>query len=137
MDHVLARLPSTSSTPRREKIPDPPKYGGDRAALRPFLTHLNLKLSGDHDLFPDEQKRLAYAIGRLEGKAFDQVMSFVTNDGITLENVKALADHLHASFGDPDRIGTAERKLDTLKQNNRDFATYYAEFSRTVADLEG
>jgi len=48
MDHVLARLPNTSSTPRREKIPDPPKYGGDRAALRPFLTHLNLKLSGDH-----------------------------------------------------------------------------------------
>jgi hypothetical protein len=136
MQQVLAHLPSSSSTPRREKIPDPPKYDGNREGLRSFLTHLNLKLSGDKDLFPDEQKRLAYAVGRLEGKAFNHMLPFVTNNGVTLENVKALSDHLHAAFGDPDRVGTAERKIDTIRQNNRDFAAYYADFSRVMADLE-
>jgi hypothetical protein len=41
-----------SSTPSREKIPDQQKYDGYRAALRPFLTHLLLKLSSEHDIFP-------------------------------------------------------------------------------------
>jgi hypothetical protein len=125
-----------SSTPRREKIPDPPKNDGDRAALRPFLTHLLLKLSSDHDLFPDEQRKLAYTIGRLEGAAFNHLLPYVQPTGVNLENVDALVEVLETAFGDPDRVGSAERALENLRQNNRDFATYYAEFSRLIADVE-
>jgi Retrotransposon gag protein len=125
-----------SSTPRREKIPDPPKYSGDRAGLRPFLTHLLLKLSRDHDLFPDEQKKMAYAIGRLEGSAFNHLLPYVQPTGVSLESVESLVEVLETAFGDPDRVGSAERALENLRQNNRDFATYYAEFSRLIADVD-
>ena len=124
-----------SSAPRREKIPDPPKYSGDRAALRLFLTHLLMKLSSDHDLFPDEQKKMAYTIGRLEGPAFNQLLPYVHPSGVNLEDTKALIEVLETAFGDPDRVGSAERALETLRQGNRDFATYYAEFSRLIADV--
>jgi hypothetical protein len=136
LNATIGRLPGNTTNPRREKMSDPPKYSGDRAALRPFLAHLHLKLTGDHDLFPDEPKRLAYSVGRLEGKAFDHILPFITSTGISLDNVQALSNLLEAAFGDPDRVGTAERKLDTLKQNNRDFATYYSEFARIIADLD-
>jgi hypothetical protein len=109
-----------SSTPRREKIPDPPKYDGDRAALRPFLNHLLLKLSSDHDLFPDEQQKLAYTIGRLEGAAFNHLLPYVQPNGVTLENVDALVEVLETAFGDPDRVGSAEHALENLRQDNRD-----------------
>jgi hypothetical protein len=124
-----------SSVPRREKIPDPPKYSGDRAGLRPFLTHLLLKLSSDNDLFPDEQKKLAYTIGRLEGSAFNHLLPYVHATGVNLENTEALVEVLETAFGDPDRVGSAERALENLRQGNRDFATYYAEFSRLIADV--
>ena len=55
---------------------------------------------------------------------------------IDFTNVTALLSVLEAAFGDPDRTGTAERKLETLKQANRNFSTYYAEFSRHVANTQ-
>jgi Retrotransposon gag protein len=125
-----------AAAPRREKVPDPPKYDGDRAALRPFITHLLLKLSSDHDLFPDEQKKLAYTIGRLEGPAFNHLLPYVRPGGVNLEDIAALVEVLETAFGDPDRMGSAERALENLRQGNRDFATYYAEFSRLVADVD-
>jgi Retrotransposon gag protein len=125
-----------SSTHRREKIPDPPKYSGDRAGLRPFLTHLLLKLSSDHDLFPDEQNKMAYAIGRLEGSAFNHLLPYVQPTRVSLESVESFFEVLETAFGDPDRVGSAERALENLRQNNRDFATYYAEFSRLIEDVD-
>jgi Retrotransposon gag protein len=125
-----------SSIPRSEKVPDPPKYSGDRVGLRPFLTHLKLKLSSDSELFPNEQKKLAYTVGRLEGPAFNHLLPYVQSSGVNLENVTALMEVLETAFGDPDRVGSAERALENLRQGNRDFATYYAEFSRLVADVD-
>ena len=55
---------------------------------------------------------------------------------IDFTNITALLNVLEAAFGDPDRTGTAERILETLKQANRDFSTYYAEFSRHVANTQ-
>src|SRR5258705_8901891 len=52
----------------------------------------------------------------------------------TLTNLAGLISILDTAFGDPDKVATAERKLRTLRQANRDFSTYYAEFVRYAAD---
>lgn len=114
---------------RPARIPDPDKFDGTRDKLRPFLTHLRLKLS-ETNAFADEQARLRYTVSRLEGIALEQVTTFVTADGINFDNVEALVTHLNTCFDDPDRIGTATHKLQTIRQGNRQFSEFYAEFQR-------
>ena len=55
---------------------------------------------------------------------------------VELDNLEALISKLEAALGDPDRKATAERKLMALKQGNKDFSTFFAEFSKYAADLE-
>lgn len=47
---------------------------------------------------------------------------------------EALIAHLELAFGDPDRKGTAQRQVQTLRQKNREFSAYFAEFNRYVQD---
>ena len=112
-----------------EKHPDPDRFDGTRSKLRGFLGQLRLKL-GDRRRFPSDQDQLRYAASRLEGPALDQVLPYLVNDQVNLDNLGALILILENAFDDPDRAGTAQRKLRTLRQGNRDFASYYAEFQR-------
>jgi hypothetical protein len=61
----------------------------------------------------------------------------VQADGtIRLEYLPAWIHLLEAAFGDPDRVATAEQKLQEIKQKNREFSQYYAEFQVITADLD-
>ena len=117
-------------------VPDPECYDGNRDKLPLFKSHLLMKLQGDDARFPTEQHKLRYTVGLLQGNAFAQIQPYILETTIDLTNVTALLHVLEATFGYPDRTGTAERKLETLKQANRDFSTYYAEFSRHVANTQ-
>ena len=61
-------------------------------------------------------------------------MPHFEDDRIDLDDLAELIDILETTFGDPDRVATAERKLRSLRQANWDFSTYYAEFTRYAAD---
>ena len=124
--------PPPSSFP----VPDPERYDRNRKRLPLFKSHLLMKLQGDDARFPTEQHKLRYTVGLLQGNAFAQIQPYILETTINFTNVTALLDVLEAAFGDPDRTGTAERKLESLKQANRDFSTYYAEFSRHVANTQ-
>ena len=114
---------------------DPDKFDGQRSKLRGFLVKLRLKLQ-EPKAFRDEQAKLRYIVGRLEGLALDQVMSFVIPSGIDFDTVDDMIDHLKTCFDDPDRMGTATRALRTTKQGTRDFATYFAEFQRYALQVD-
>jgi hypothetical protein len=43
---------------------------------------------------------------------------------------------LELAFGDQDKAATAKRELLRLKQRDREFCQYYAEFQRYVADVK-
>ena len=73
-------------------------------------------------------------MGLLQGIAFALIQPYILETTIDFTNVTALLNVWEAAFGDPDRTEAAERKLESLKQANRDFSTYYAEFSRQVAN---
>jgi len=119
------------------KYPDAPMFSGRvRTELRPFIAKLRLKLHFNRDRYSGEQDKLAYAVQRLEDLALAQIIPFVANHRIDLPDVDALITILENAFGDPDRVATAERELNKLRQTNREFSLYYAEFQRLVAELD-
>ena len=118
-----------ATTTREAKIPDPDKFDGKRDDLRAFLAQLRLKLV-EPGAFRNEQAKLRYAVSRLKGIALEQIISYITPTKIDFDTVDDLIDHLNASFDEPDRAASAARHLQTIKQGNKDFSTYFAEFRR-------
>jgi hypothetical protein len=59
----------------------------------------------------------------------------VKDDRVNLGNFEAFVTSLEEAYGDPDRVNTAKRVLAKLRQGNRGFVAYYAEFQRLIADL--
>ena len=107
-------------------VPDPERYDGNHEKLPLFKSHLLMKLQRDDARFPTKQHKLRYTVGLLQGNAFAQIQPYILKTTINFTNVTALLDVLEVAFGDPDRTGTAERKLESLKQAIRDFSTYYS-----------
>jgi hypothetical protein len=59
----------------------------------------------------------------------------VKDDRMNLGNLEAFVTSLEEAYGDPDRVNTTEWVLAKLRQGNRNFVAYYAEFQRLIADL--
>jgi hypothetical protein len=126
---ALANLASSSIPAPCKMQPDPkPFTGAERNKLRSFITMLRLRLIDRPGEFPDEQLKLRYAFSRLDGPALEQMLHLVENDHVNLETFGDFVTTLEESYGDPDRINTAERAIAKLRQGNRDFVTYYTEF---------
>jgi hypothetical protein len=87
--------------------------------------------------FPDEQSKMRYAFNCLSGLALLQILPHVRENGeIDLGDLTAFIQLLEASFGDPDRVATAERNMREIKQKIQEFSEYYAEFQVIAAHLD-
>ena len=126
---------------RPEKIADPDKYDGTREKLKTFKSQLLLKTSGNPRRFPNVQHKLRYAFQFLTGKA-ERTMRIhlrrmVGEDGeesyeVLFDTFAAFLAALDRHFGDPDEQHTAAIALDKLRQTNREFGAYYADFQELM-----
>jgi hypothetical protein len=123
---------------RGQKFPDSPDFSGsDRTQLRGWIAQLRMVIRHTPSRFPDEQAKMRYAFNRLSGLALKQILPHVRDNGdIGLADLPAFIQLLEAAFGDPDRVATAERAMKDIKQKNREFSLYYAEFQVIAADLD-
>lgn len=122
-----------SSAIQSKKIPDPDRFDGDRDGVENFRLMMVLKLKGNDVWYPAEQDRLRYIFSRLEGAAQQQVISRIRLDGsIDFASTGELWAVLERAFGDPDRKGTAQRTIQDLRQRNREFHVYLANFQRHI-----
>jgi hypothetical protein len=119
------------------KLPDPPRFDGTKSKFLDFISKLRAKLVGDTRRFYDDHHQVAYAYGFLEGDAADQLRPYMESTTTAAADIDALIRILERAFGDPDRKGTARRELQKCAQKNRDFSSYYAEFSRIMAACNG
>ena len=94
---------------------------------------VNIKLTANAEQFPSDKHRLEYLYGHLEGNVLAQVQPHITATGIMLDNVPALLKILQTAFGDLDPQGPATRELRKLRQTNKEFSTYIADFIRLSA----
>ena len=117
-------------------IPDPDTFDGTRDNLRPFITKLRLKIAGNTAKFPDVQHQLRYAFSFLRGAAYNTMEPHLHNNEVGFASLDEFTEVLRIAFGDPDEVKTAVRKLDALRQNNKEFSQYYAEFQRLITILQ-
>ena len=61
---------------------------------------------------------------------------YLVNDRINFNTIKEFWDILDCAYDDPDRQGTAKRKLAMLKQGTTEFSAYFANFQRIMAELQ-
>jgi hypothetical protein len=133
----LAELGGSGNTHTKPAdIPDPDTFDGTREKLRPFITKLRLKIAGNTNKFPDVQHQLRYAFSFLRGPAYDTMEPHLLENKINFSTLEEFTEVLRIAFGDPDEVRTAVRKLEALRQNNREFSQYYAEFQRLITVLQ-
>lgn len=120
------------------KIPDPAAFTGDRHDLTRWIAQIKVKLSVNASSFPDNTSRIGYLFSRLAGDAAQQLLPYINNgsDAAALSSVEEFYQVLENAFGDPDRKTSAQNKLESLYQRNKEFAVHYAEFQRTAADCQ-
>ena len=134
------------STSRAKKIADSDRFDGAREKLKVFKDQLMLKTSGNADHFTNTQHKLRYAYQFLTGKAqrtmrihlrrtTDPANSKETYE-IAFDTFAAFLTALDRHFGDPDEKHTASIALDKLRQSNREFGAYYADFQELMDILE-
>lgn len=117
------------------KHPDPDMFSGKRSDLTRFTTQMKVKLHQNKDHFTAPNSDLFYSISRLEGDAMAQVQPFIKSESeIELKSMTELFNLLQLAFGDPDKKGTAQRAIRSLRQTNREFHEYLAEFQRYIPD---
>ena len=102
--------------------------------MKALKNSVNIKVTGDVAKFPDNNHKLAYVYGLLEGKAMDQIQPYVLATGIDLPYIAALLAIRDRAFGNPNPAGTATRAVRALKQKAYLY-TYVAEFSRLAAKV--
>jgi len=120
--------PAGERPPKRQSIPKPQEFDGSQDQLRPFIAQFPTKFLGDAHQFVRVQHRVAYAVGFLKGKAYEQILSLIDEGNINISSVEVLITVLENAYGDPDRVRTAERNLQSLHQKNRNFSDYLADF---------
>lgn len=127
--------PTIRGDSRSEKLPDVPKFSGNKDELRSWTTQLHLKLFVNADRYTGPKAGLIYAISRLEGLTLSQIQPYVKSESeIVLEDVSALPVMLERAFGDPDKKATAQWELRSLRQRNREFHVYLCDFQRLAPD---
>ena len=84
VDHLVS-TGSNTKVQRTPKYPDPEMFNGDCIKLCPFLTQLWLKLSSNADWFSTEKDKLGYSVSHLEGAAVNQILPYVTRDGVNIQ----------------------------------------------------
>jgi hypothetical protein len=137
LENPVQVAPAAPAGPRAKpmEVKAPDSYEGSRADLKRFKNQLSLVLA-DVDRFTGEQHRLRYAFSLLKGEAYTVMEPFVSPEGVNFADTAAFLAELTTIFGDSDEKATAARELEKLKQGNRDFNRYHADFVRLMSILE-
>lgn len=126
---------SSASSRLSERLPDPAIFDGDRKDFRRFQAKIYQKMKTNADRFPTARERMSYVTNRLEGQAYAQILPFIMEGECQLPDYPDVLRILERAYGDPNRVNNARKDLFRLKQQNREFAAFYAEFQRLA--LEG
>jgi hypothetical protein len=131
------RQPIGHEAVQREQLPKPPEFTGKRSEFRSWLTQMYAKLTTDKAHEP-ESVRFWYMHSRLRGDALTQVEPWVNaaHQG-NQYSVEGLVEQLRAAYDDAQAAERASRKLNFMRQGNKSFAAFLAEFDRTILEAGG
>ena len=142
MQRLLVTMQSRSATPatspiKEPKAKDPDTFNGKQPAKLPsFLFECDMVFKLQPSRFLNDETKINYMIGYLRESALDAVRPLTTEEPEPEElyDYKKFVRFLKESFGDPDELGTARRKLKALRQTGS-AAEYFVKFKELVATL--
>lgn len=142
LKETAANTPTTSSDTSHDKkstkLPDPPVLtDGKEPVFDEWLSKMRNKLYANRDHFPTDDLRMAYIESRVGGPASKHLQprlrASTTNPFLLASD---MYDVLEKVFGDPNRKQTARNEFRLLRQTNKDFNIFWADFQRLAADAE-
>ena len=143
IDHEPSLGSSTSSvnisTKRRLKLADPPIFtdGKDGVPVEHWLAKIDGKMTADEDLLDTPKRRMVYVMNRVGGMAFSHLEPRAQKNAIKpWKDSEEMFTYLERVFGDLNRLKNAENEYQTLRQGNKDFNAFWAEFQRLAIELD-
>lgn len=121
---------------KEPKASMPDKFDGTRTNFRGFVQQVRLYLRLYPSRYPDGFTQVAFIGTLLSGNARSWFAPLLEKDSPILYNLEAFMERFTAAFGDSDREGVAERKIQSLRQGSRSAAIYAAEFQQLTCDLD-
>ena len=121
---------------KEPKASMPDKFDGTRTHFRGFVQQVRLYLRLYPSRYPDGFTQVTFIGTMLSGNARSWFAPLLEKDSPILYNLEAFMERFTAAFGDSDREGVAERKIQQLRQGSRSAAIYAAEFQQLTCDLD-
>ena len=134
--HVPHTAPVDRISMKEPKASMPDKFDGTRSNFRGFVQQVRLYLRLYPFRYPDGFTQVAFIGTLLSGNARSWFAPLLEKDSPILYNLEAFMERFTAAFGDSDREGVAERKIQNLRQGSRSAAIYAAEFQQLTCDLD-
>lgn len=121
---------------KRPKLRDIPKFGGNKSQWRSWKLETEGKLRVDNEALGDAEGHFMYVFMSLEGKAKDNVTTFVE---MQVEkrtfDMAELLNRLELLYGERDRKQKATRNLHSIKQGEDEpFTSFYPRFEKEIAN---
>jgi len=113
------------------RLHEPENFDGTRAKFSKFITKLALVFASDPACYYTHTAKITYTASYLSGSAadwFEPHLNRATRQ-IGFTTYEAFIHSLKNAYDDPDARATAEHKLHNLKQGDKDYSVYLAEFS--------
>ncbi|KXL51081.1 MAG: hypothetical protein FE78DRAFT_126726, partial [Acidomyces sp. 'richmondensis'] len=82
----------------------------------------------NRDRFPTLLARMSYIISRLSSTPYAQILPYIKDGACCLPDYGDILDILERAYGDPNRVNIARIKLFRLRQANKEFSVFFAEF---------
>jgi hypothetical protein len=79
---------------------------------------------------------MSYVTNQLEGQAYAQILPFILEGECQLSNYPNVLHVLERAYGNPNYVNNAHKDLFHLKQQNKEFAVFYAEFQHLTLEEE-
>lgn len=115
----------------RNNVRDPDPFdGSEPTKLRPFFAHLELVFRARPRTFPNDEKKVTYAISYLKGTALQWFEPYLLethtlNPPEFLSDYESFQEELRRNFGPYDATGTAENDLENLRMSDSQKITKY------------
>jgi hypothetical protein len=120
------------------RVKEPDVFKGRRSEVNNFITQCMLVFSLQPTRFKDESTKIRYELSLFREAPLAAVQPYLMKDiseqPLWLTSLERLHEYIRTNYGDPDERGTAERKLQTLRQTGSASA-YFAEFQQYSAVL--
>jgi hypothetical protein len=125
--------PAMSSNP---KVDDPEQYHGGRLKLHAFITQCKLKFNCEPNKFDSNVKRVNYTSLRCRGNAWLWIEPSIAQGQSMYKMWEEFKTAITRAFGEADSKEVVRRRFKAIRQGNRSAAAYWAEFQRSMADLD-